>query len=193
MDAFLKVFFTFGIQLMEGSLECHPTLSPGAPALLHCPTHSTLCVRECDWPSNRNRGLLIKLLREHLFAAISETMWSVILEMGCVDRHVEKSQVTWETLHHRAVLPSRAVHRMCILCIGSVHHGSHGHPPYGLCQPWQPWASSIWVLSSIAVMGILHMGSVYHDIAVFSLCLPQILIAIWSSSEFEWEVKARKH
>lgn len=41
-DAVLKVFSTLDIQLMEGSLECRPTLSPGAPALLHCPTHSTL-------------------------------------------------------------------------------------------------------------------------------------------------------
>lgn len=32
------------------------------------------------------KGLLIKLLRDGLFAPILETMWSVILEMGCVDR-----------------------------------------------------------------------------------------------------------
>lgn len=50
---------------------------------------------------------------------------------------VEKSQVTWGTLHPRAVLPSRAVWRMCILRIGSVHHDSHRHPPNGLCPPWQ--------------------------------------------------------
>lgn len=85
-DAVLKMFSTLDIQLMEGSLECRPTLSPGAPALLHCPTHSTLCIRGCDWPSNCLKGLLINLLRDGLFAPISETTWSVILEMGCVDR-----------------------------------------------------------------------------------------------------------
>lgn len=86
-DAVLKVFSTLDIQLMEGSLECRPTLSPGAPALLHCPTHSTLYKgmrltlklpqRFVDKPLERRDGL---------FAPISETTWSVILEMGCVDR-----------------------------------------------------------------------------------------------------------